>query len=373
MFVLVKRFSFYFILTLVVSLSLFPALGEGGLKEDFDKLICAYLNPFLGGINSALLNKTEKCHPRIGRYIIKDNKLYVRGAECRAISSLLLYLLEEEGLPDLDFLYLNESFANQEFKGPVFCQSKLPGLKSAIPFHDRMCSVGNVAKHPHNDWEEIFNTLMTFQLPWEQRLDQLIWRGGGNDRGNNYRSDILKGPRGILCYLSVRYPHLINAKFAHWKDIPPIQCDLIYKGSPLLIEEQIQYKFQIILHGAVGTFPGARWRLLSGSTCFFVDPQRLTFWYLPLLKPNVHYIPILSSHLITLPSLIEKLLNAEHLLAKEIAHNSFHFASEYLSPASIILFCRMMLEKYAKLYSGKVPSLDGFMHRQNLENTPLYF
>lgn len=256
--------------------TIFSEMGKTIEQSEIDEVVSSYhmlvdnyLSPYLAGYSKETLDISESTDERLGRYVVKDGKLYVRGTECKAISSLIpLLLSQKESLPDLDFLYLHAAGGARGYHAPVFCQCKIAGIATLIPFHDRIISMGEVPKFPHNNWEKNFEHIMTSQINWDDRLDQLIWRGG-NDHYNDYSANIFAGVRGTVCYLSTQFPELIDARFASAESMPAILCDPIYKGDVLSIEEQLDYKFQIIMHGAAGTFPGTRWRLATGAVCFF--------------------------------------------------------------------------------------------------------
>ena len=76
---------------------------------------------------------------------------------------------------------------------------------------------------------------------------------------------------------------------------------------------------------------------------------------------------ISSSELEKIPNLIEYYLGNGKYNAKEIAKNARNFALEYLSPDRIDLFCRMILEKYAKLYKDEIKVDHSYRIRNGFE------
>lgn len=72
--------------------------------------------------------------------------------------------------------------------------------------------------------------------------------------------------------------------------------------------------------------------------------------------------------------MMEYYLNEGREEARMIANNAKVFASKYLSPESIQLFCKMLLLEYSKLYQGSPPLDASFRLREAFdENDPIYF
>ncbi len=333
-------------------------LQDREVEKQFYQLVKQSLGPFVHGFSHKDIDAVENTNKRLGRYVVLNNQLYVRGMESRVISSILLALIDTpEGLPDLDFLFFHNDGATHEFghkKVPVFCTDKAAHLISAVPLHDRGCPLNNAPekwfkKFWFRDWYQIFKTVNESQIDWDNRKDQLVWRGS---KFTNGYPNLPNSPRGKICLLSKRYPDLIDAQFAS-----AINCFSKNHSAELTTKEQLQYKFQILLHGGGGCFPGAYWRLLSGSLVFYVDDEKLLPWFFPLLKKNSDYIPISYESIENIPQLIQHFLTSGREQAKQIAHNSRVFALNYLTHERMNLFVKMMLNEYAKLYTDH-PAID---------------
>jgi hypothetical protein len=314
-----------------------------------DELIEQNYLPFQDGIDFDPINQTEHSHPWIVRLAVVDNQVHGPAGAAR---SMLEYLTQTYGLPDLDFLYLQQDGIGQQIPGgaPIFCSSKQEWVSQGLYFVDWYTNM------PHPSWDDMvlrINRVLS-NLRWEDRRDLLIWRGSTTD-GYYDPGNWTSYTRGKLCALSLRYPNLIDARFA---SICPFTCSDTQQvaryvpTAPLMsLEEQVHYKYQIICDGIFATFPGDRWRLLSDSVCFKPDS---TFgqWFYGALIPWTHYVPVKKD----LSDLLEKFtyVKSNPSLARELAKNARDFALNSLLSKDIAVYCYKTLMKYASLQKFNV-------------------
>lgn len=299
---------------------------------------------FKDGIFLESIDATEAAwNDQYLRRLKVTNNQVTGGAGTQPGYQMLCYLAINYGLPDLDILYYEEDGIRDYKEGgaPIFCSSKVKTIKQALYFADWYTIMPNprcydIIKRIDRILEEV---------KWEDKKNQLIWRGRTTD--GSYYSDNWQtaGRRGRLVNLSLSYPDLIDASFIYadwlWVDVK--------KNRPkdfLTHEEQVIYKYQIVLDGIFTTYPGDRWRLFSNSVVFMHESDK-GHWFYEALIPWVHYVPVKSD----LSDLIENLafiMEHDHL-AREIATNGRNFAKKNLYAEHIAIYCYKALIKYASL------------------------
>lgn len=348
---LLSLFFILFIILLAASLYLSKDLAPPNPfdpKYDWmDELIEKNFKPFERGITEEMIDRTEYAHGNLARMKVVNNRVIELSGRSGAPQQMLRYLAATYGLPDLDMLYWMQDGIDAPVSGgaPIFVSSKVKGVKQGLYFIDWYTVL------PHSDWDDIAirvnQTLET--IPWEKKVPQLIWRGNATDGW--YTSETWKNHRrGKLCQLSLDYPELIDARFNQVSVWTTDDTELVRRavpmGNSLSYEEQVKYKYQMILDGIFTTFPGDRWRLLSNSVVFMHESER-GHWYYEALIPWVHYVPIKSD----MSDLLEKLEFVRHneALAKRLASNAREFALNFLMTKQIAVYCYKALLKYASL------------------------
>ncbi len=267
----------------------------------------------------------------------------------------LQILCSEVGLPDMELLHFEfDGPVKQEqvpsSRVPIFSGSKHQSLDYVFLVHDPTFHQDNGGDY---DWKHLYIVIQEInrQIPWDEKIEKLIWRGANTGPFEMYEVDNWKSlTRGRLVYLSLIHPDLIDAKFCYihpWKtwhleDLKKVlpQADSMSHFS------QIKYKYQIVLDGDTCTYPGLQWRLLSNSV-LFKPASPLMMWFEGALIPWKHYIPLKAD----LSDLEEKIYWAffHDERAKEIADNATSFAKDFLSEEAIYVYCYKLLNAYAKL------------------------
>ena len=270
-------------------------------------------------------------------------------------------------MKDLDLLYYNQDYLPQScFKKkkqypPIFTSAKKIGDKHVILFADWYFNIANydmskinpipTANSDSNSWTKLIPLINTYytNLPWENRLSQMVWRGGAND-GVYTPDNWTEIPRGTLVHLAnTKHPDLINANFSvYYPWVVRDQNFFISKIPPssLLPTTQMEYKYQIDIDGITATFTSLSWKLLSGSVVFKQQSTHI-MWFHPALEPWKHYIPV-DRNLQDVPDKIMWALEHDEE-SHQIADNGRQFALTHLMPEHILLYCYLALCKYASL------------------------
>lgn len=312
-----------------------------------DKLVEKNFRPFCNGFSQQSIEQTKDSHPWLVRIKVIDNKVYPVQGEKGAAFAMLEYLVQNYGLPDLDILYCQQDGLYDYILGgaPIFCSSKKKNVRQGIYFVDWYTHMSKP------DWDQICNAVdeALKNFPWNKKKEMLIWRGATTDGW--YTPDNWKEQRrGKLCYFSLLYPDLIDARFV---GVCPVTCsdpEALAKAIPLANfmthEDQVSYKYQIVLDGMFTTYPGDRWRLLSNSVVFMHE-SAFGHWFYDALRPWVHYVPLKSD----LSDLLEKLnyIQAHPKIAAYLACNAREFALNFLMSEPIAIYCYKALLKYATL------------------------
>lgn len=306
-----------------------------------DLLIEENFLPYKDGIFIETIENTPP-HAWIVRLKVIDGKVYApKGAGLQ----MLQYLSDTYGLPDLDCLYWQQDGLSDDYPGgaPILCASKIKGVSQGIYFVDWYTKI-LISKNWNEKIEPILQT-----VKWEERKDQLIWRGWTSD-GWYTTENWASHRRAKLCNLSLQFPELIDARFNNICHVTTSQIEelreIVPYGSTMSIEEHIQYKYQLICDGMFSTFAGDKWRFFSESVNFMHESE-FGHWFYGGLIPWVHYVPVKSD----LSDLVDKLLymKANPDLGRQIAVNGRQFALDYLTPEKIAVYCYKVLLKYASL------------------------
>lgn len=297
-------------------------------------------------------------------YQIKNNCVY---GEKNQIHDLLSAICAKYPVKDMNLIYYMQDYIEQSIftprkrYTPIFTSAKKVGDQNVILFADWYfkiadCNESKISSIPNNNvdpnsWGQLIPVInMHYKnIPWKNRLEQMVWRGGAND-GAYTQKNWTQFPRGTLVSLSKEtYPRLINANFSLYHPWTVSDQNFFMNNIPpssLLPTKQMEYKYQIDIDGVTATFTALSWKLLSGSLVFKQQSNDI-MWFHYALKPWEHYIPVDRN----LTDVADKIMWAiEHdEKAKEIADNGRQFALTHLMPEDILLYCYLALCKYASL------------------------
>jgi len=271
-----------------------------------------------------------------------------------------LWLKELNGyvsLPNVDFLMVLDDEVGQQCSVPVlgFCKKINDKNILLIPdyqvFH-AIQPVNVLGALEFNIFQKISDAVECY--PWNKKESKAIWRG--TDTGGKYTINTYEQlPRVQLVNLSNKYPNILDAKFngLHNKDSAIINKfkELNYMGSFLTIEDNLKYKYQILMDGNTASWPGAYWRFHSNCLVLKQDSENIQ-WYYSLLKPNEHYIPFAKNT----EDLIEKIQwamdNDEQV--QQIVKNANELCAKCLTYADILYYFYIVIKVYAKLQNIKL-------------------
>ncbi len=283
------------------------------------------------------------------KYTIKDNAVSVdrqfvdsKGNRIRIGRYLdaLKHLCETQGLPDVILLISINDGLNAVEDVPIFAQCKMHSDRIILlPDYEALGTRFQVLKGVDITQKE---------FPWETKLSKLIWRGSTAQHFWKIQEKHLPLlSRLKLCELSESYPELIDAKFTIFAQggdqIPYLKK---FEGSKIRFEEQMNYKYHILIDGNVSPYSNSGWKLFSNSL-LFKPHSKWVQWYFSDLIPYVHYIPVESD----LSDLMEKmkwaLENDDD--AKQIAKNCRAFAIEHLTLPDQLLYLYHAILQYNEL------------------------
>lgn len=316
----------------------------------------------------AVWNEVKE-RPEFLRYKIISSVVY--GPRSR-IRNLLEALVRIASVPDVDFIYFYEDRIKKRFVerrpdrygAPIFVSAKDESLGQFILFSDWLYDVDERGK----GWNGVLQVVNEncWRWDWERRVEKLFWRGSPFD-GNHFGMYDFENwtaiPRGQLVYQSMRHPDLIDAAFSAYPrkcfEKDPERC-VREMGAQSYVsqQDQLQFKYQILVDGVTCTFPGTHWKLLSGSLVFKQESPDIMYFY-PELIAWEHYVPVKND----LSDLVEKIQWAKKHdgKAREMAGKAREFALTHLMPDQILAYCYAVLCRYASLQTFRPTlSLDDF-------------
>jgi hypothetical protein len=301
---------------------------------------------------------------KIARFQIRGNRFTFQ-ASCDL--NHVRFIALKEGLQKICEIYphLNADFIVSleddmtDIHYPIFVFAKSVRNSHQILIPDFTCFAKKTTSYAwtYSLFQKILNASQN--SPWEDKIEQLIWRGATTGRHHTSENIGCSNARCKLCTLSQFHPSLINAQFT---DISQLDSSIAstfkknYKlGDFLSPEEQINYKYLIALDGNTCTYPGMHWRLLSNSVVFKTATNQIQ-WYYAGLEPWVHYIPI-EKDLSNLIPMIEWAKNHDSD-AEKIAKQASLFAESYLSEEGIYQYLCHLLIEYEKIYQDQLSYVD---------------
>jgi hypothetical protein len=248
-------------------------------------------------------------------------------------------------VPNIDFLVSLHDALNTEYGTPLFVMAKNVHNKEQIliPDFDSLSGKYQILKN---------KDITQNALPsWEKKRTQLIWRGNSSQSPNKH-FPILLGDgkcfsRVKLCELSQQYPIQVNAKITRfvdgWEKLKGLEH---LHGNFLSYEEQIQYKYQMLIDGYTCSYSNSGWKWFSNSLVFKEDSDNVQ-WYYSALRPYDHFIPVSEG----LGDLIEKIewARTNDVQAKEIAARARSFALENITKEKDLLYLYHLFLAYSAL------------------------
>lgn len=297
-----------------------------------------------GDISSIVFQKTRMKEHKLMCYRIKNHRLTAQGfieiERTYPITNALIALAPK--LPDMEFLVsFRDHLDGVDLGIPVFVFAKNPNRSSHILMPDFEALTG----YPH----VLASAARGSQkYPWNQKEAKCIWRGattGGEFSVKNF----LSLNRAQYVQFSLHHPTILDARFTE-----VVQCknDREVKKrfnnffAPYLsIEEQLKYKYQLVLDGNSCPYSKLSWGLFSNSLVLKEESANKQ-WYYSALNPGIHYLPVKKNLLDSI-----RWAKGHDLEAEEIANNSKLFAEKNLNYKRNIQYLYLLLKEYSKVSS----------------------
>jgi hypothetical protein len=160
-------------------------------------------------------------------------------------------------------------------------------------------------------------------IPWDQRSNDLCWRGGCSGSQNN------NSLRVRFVNKLYNYPHAENVRLSHWwsaNKYIPSHLFAAQDADRIHYTEFLKYKMFFIIDGNV-IASNHMWGFASGCVPFLISNG--ICWFQELIEPYVHYIPV-NHDLSNLIEQIEYIKNNDDV-ARNIAENALAFTRIYFS------------------------------------------
>ncbi len=283
------------------------------------------------------------------KFTIQDNQVYVEqkipdNIRANRYKTALSWLCEHVGLPNMSLLIAVDDTLFQDYEVPIFVMAKDSHLNSLIllPDFEAIAACYQVLQK---------KDITKYSLLWESKKPVLIWRGGSVQGREVTLENYQTKSRLILCGLGLQYPNMINAKITLWghqhlQTLPDVRKFGAGLEDLVSYEEQLQYKYHILIDGVTCAYTASGWKWFTNSLIFKVDSPAIQ-WYYSELQPYVHYIPVKAN----LEDLIAQLRWAqEHdAEAKNIADNARRFAKEHITVDCNLLYLYCLIVRYSQL------------------------
>lgn len=288
------------------------------------------------------------------RVIIRSNHITIQNLKLPTIQDLIGLrkvrldwmtlafhrLAQTVELPNVDFILSVNDCDDTILPVPIFGFAKNPqlGLKTIlIPDFEALFGNEHFLQAVYSGNE---------RYPWSQKRKQAIFRGnltGGDFNHENF----LEFPRSKAVSLSLQFPDLIDARFSYcpgWEGFKTRYGD--YFASRMSVEEQVSYKYQLLIDGNSCAYSRAYWQMFSNGVILKQSSDNIQWFYRPLL-PFVHYIPI-KVDMSDLPKMIDWALKNDEE-AQKISLQAQDFARNNLTYARVMQYLYLLLVEYAAL------------------------
>lgn len=257
-----------------------------------------------------------------------------------ALKLALQRLAQCTPLPDVDFIVsIHDSF-NIPAPIPIFgfAKNKYWGPKTVL-----MPDFEALRGH-----ESLLDSVRkgNERFPWGRKKNEACFRGamtGGIFTPDNF----LEFPRSKAVTLSLEFPQMVDARFTCVPDCSKFKPQFAhYFSAPLSTEEQIAFKYQLLIDGWSCAYSRAYWQLFS--SCVILKQQTDNIqWYYRMLKPFVHFVPV-REDMSDLREVIEWAM-AHDAECSAISSNAQAFAKDNLTHARVMQYLYHLLVQYGAL------------------------
>lgn len=256
------------------------------------------------------------------------------------IKIALLRLAECIQLPNVDFLISLHDDFSINLPIPVFGFAKNPHLgKKTILMPDFEALRGNM---------HFLNAVRVGneRHPWPSKIHRALFRGsltGGDYTEENF----LQFPRTKAVSCSLKFPFLVDARFYDPQGEQSFKTHFSqYFGSSMSVEDQIVYKYQLLIDGNSCAYSRAYWQLFSNCVILKQNSPNIQ-WYYRAISPFVHFIPV-NEDMSNLPEMVYWAVYRDSE-AQKISEQAQQFARENLNYARVLQYFYLLLVEYAAL------------------------
>ena len=282
------------------------------------------------------------------RLVIKDNVLYGRTCHEKAIvgvlafvEDMLVMLLQRVKVPDVDFVLNGSDYPQNKRSYPAEKDAPLLSMCASYNYRDIVVPTYTHSLNVVYGYRGIPNA---DPMPWEERKEQLVWRGSDSNRIRFKFNKIANQPQfegltDVGIHKMIRIPH-DEEKHGPVKDSLPGS----FPG----------YKWIANIDGSVAAY---RMATLSATTAAIVmhESEYYEHWYRSLV-PYEHFVPM-AGDFSNLTQVLEWLQTHDEE-AKEIGINMRKFAEEHLSTQDILCYWYTFLYEYASRMTYEPTVLD---------------
>ncbi len=298
-----------------------------------------------------LASSKDYKHLQLVKFTIKDNRVKTKknfSAYSRRVGYIekaLKEVCQSRSLPDMEFIVSMHDEVGAQFDVPLFVMAKNRHNAKQILIPDFEALRGKYQVLKKGD-------ITKETVDWNAKKNQLIWRGSTAQRplSGSYGIDatnIHSFSRVRLCELSLLFPRWIDAKFTLYvKDAKKIPILKKFRGNFVSFEEQLNYKYHLLVDGNTCAYSASGWKWFSNSLLFKADSDSVQ-WYYGMLRPYEHYIPVRAD----LDDLIDKIhwAEANDGEAQAIAKRARDFALGHIIKKLNMAYLYQTLMEYSSL------------------------
>lgn len=285
-------------------------------------------------------------------YKIRKNKITVKNVSQNiwvfahrrdAFTNILTDLASNVTLPDVEFIVdMGDMLSNNVPESvPVFAYCKREDQAGFLVPDSEFTGLSKKQNH----FEEI-----AAQLSYEQKIPKLIWRGTTTGGDWNVET-IVQAPRYNLVKASLEN-HIIDACFNNCcqrdKALERKLTDGGFISGWMTVEDQMRYRYQILVDGNSATWCRTYWQLFSGSLIFKQKSPWLIYIHYAL-KPGVHYVELQNDLSDTVDKLNWAMQHEDE--AKAIVRNTLEFAKDNATYNHLLAYTYHVLVEYKKYWN----------------------
>ncbi|XP_029663410.1 protein O-glucosyltransferase 2-like isoform X1 [Formica exsecta] len=318
------------------------------------------LSPFLNidfdQIRQSIIKRYDQptsvsiCH-----YVLKSNRIY---RHCYGqyvgfkifMDAILLSLVRKVVLPDIEFFVNLGDWPLVPDTGPLYPIFSWCGSGNT---KDIVMPTYDITESSMEAMGRVMLDTLSVQgntgLSWENKTEQLFWRGRDSRRE---RLDLID--------ISRKHPELFNVSITNFFFFRDEMDKYGPTQNHVSFFNFFKYKYQLNIDGTVAAyrFP----YLLAGDSLVFKQESNYYEFFYKDLIPGLHYVPVKSD----LSDLVEKIMWAKghDEDGLKIVKSARQFARDNLLPRDILCYYTVLFHEWSKRLKSKVEILD------NMEEVP---